>query len=79
MLDTGDPAAYLHSDFAGDGSFNIAQLSDETVDGAGRKAEATVAGDARRAAVLKAETAILNTDAGGCGGRRGLRQGSTRT
>ncbi|WP_413098404.1 ABC transporter substrate-binding protein [Streptomyces sp. Inha503] len=63
VLDSGDPAAYLHSDFAGDGSFNIAQLSDETVDGAVRKAEATAAGDARRAAILKAEIAILNTDA----------------
>ncbi|RNG35330.1 ABC transporter substrate-binding protein [Streptomyces botrytidirepellens] len=63
VLDSGDPAAYLHSDFAGDGSFNISQLNNETVDGAVRKAEATASGDARRAAILKAETAILNTDA----------------
>ncbi|MFD7500146.1 ABC transporter substrate-binding protein [Streptomyces sp. NPDC059850] len=63
VLDSGDPAAYLHSDFAGDGSFNIPQLRDKTVDKAVRTAEATASGDARRAAILKAETAILNTDA----------------
>ncbi|QLH26348.1 ABC transporter substrate-binding protein [Streptomyces sp. Rer75] len=63
VLDSGDPAAYLHSDFAGDGSFNISQLNDKSVDTTVRKAEATAAGDARRAAILKAETAILNTDA----------------
>ncbi|MEU0841424.1 ABC transporter substrate-binding protein [Streptomyces sp. NPDC005962] len=63
VLDSGDPAAYLHSDFAGDGSFNISQLNDQAVDGAVRKAEATASGDARRAAILKAETAILHTGA----------------
>ncbi|MFP3990489.1 ABC transporter substrate-binding protein [Streptomyces sp. E11-3] len=63
ILDSGDPAAYLHSDFMGDGSFNIAQLADPTVDKAVRKAESTAAGKARRAAILDAETAILSTDA----------------
>ncbi len=63
VLDSGDPAAYLYSDFASDGSFNIAQLSDPAVDKALRKAAGTASGDARRAAVLAAETAVLNTDA----------------
>ncbi|MFK4068158.1 ABC transporter substrate-binding protein [Streptomyces sp. NPDC029674] len=63
VIDSGDPAAYLRSDFAGDGSFNISQLADPDVDNAVRTAEETTSGDARRAAVLDAETAVLNTDA----------------
>ncbi|WP_399932723.1 ABC transporter substrate-binding protein [Streptomyces kanamyceticus] len=63
VIDSGDPAAYLRSDFAGDGSFNISRLADPGVDKAVRKAEETASGDARRAAVLDAETAVLNTDA----------------
>ncbi|MEV6787410.1 ABC transporter substrate-binding protein [Streptomyces sp. NPDC051098] len=63
VLDSGDPAAYLHSDFASDGSFNIAQLADENVDRAVRKASATETGDARRRAVIEAEAAVLATDA----------------
>ncbi|WP_156724240.1 ABC transporter substrate-binding protein [Streptomyces apocyni] len=62
ILDSGDPAAYLHSDFMSDGSFNIAQLADPAVDKAVREAESTQVGDARRTAILDAETAILNTD-----------------
>ncbi len=38
VLDSGDPAAYLYSDFASDGTFNIAQLGDKDVDKALRKA-----------------------------------------
>ncbi|WP_159773327.1 ABC transporter substrate-binding protein [Streptomyces sp. HM190] len=63
VLDSGDPAAYLYSDFASDGSFNIAQLADDTVDAAVRKASDTAAGDARRKALIEAETAVLRTDA----------------
>ncbi|MFD3663724.1 ABC transporter substrate-binding protein [Streptomyces sp. NPDC058659] len=63
VLDSGDPAAYLYSDFASDGSFNLAQLADPAVDKALRKAAATPSGPARRAAILAAETAVLNTDA----------------
>ncbi|GKQ41568.1 ABC transporter substrate-binding protein [Streptomyces sp. A012304] len=63
VLDSGDPAAYLYSDFASDGSFNIAQLSDPTVDTALKKAGGTPAGDARRQAVIAAEAAVLATDA----------------
>ncbi|MFE2636357.1 ABC transporter substrate-binding protein [Streptomyces scopuliridis] len=63
VLDSGDPVAYLRSDFTCDGSFNLAQLCDKSVDEAVRKASATPAGDARRAAVLAAEAAVLRTDA----------------
>ncbi len=63
VLDSGDPAAYLYSDFASDGSFNISQLADKTVDTALDKAADTAAGDARRKAVIDAEAAVLTTDA----------------
>jgi peptide/nickel transport system substrate-binding protein len=63
VLDSGDPVAYLKSDFTCGGSFNIAQLCDQTVDGAVRKAEAAAAGDERRAAIIEAEAAVLRTDA----------------
>ncbi|MFG3518458.1 ABC transporter substrate-binding protein [Streptomyces bobili] len=63
VLDSGDPAAYLYSDFASDGSFNIAQLKNSSVDAELRKAGETPAGDARRKAVIAAEAAVLATDA----------------
>lgn len=63
VLDSGDPAAYLFSDFAGEGSFNLAQLSDPGVDRALTIASRTPAGDARRQAVMAAEAAVLATDA----------------
>ncbi|MEU6258869.1 ABC transporter substrate-binding protein [Streptomyces sp. NPDC047043] len=63
VLDSGDPAAYLYSDFASDGSFNISRLADRTVDKALRKAGGTATGEARRRAVVAAEAAVLATDA----------------
>ncbi|MFG2471622.1 ABC transporter substrate-binding protein [Streptomyces canus] len=63
VLDSGDPAAYLYSDFASDGSFNISQLSDPAVDKALDKAAESAAGDSRRKAVIAAEAAVLATDA----------------
>ncbi|MFF6784430.1 ABC transporter substrate-binding protein [Streptomyces sp. NPDC012510] len=63
VLDSGDPAAYLYSDFASTGSFNLSQLADKTVDTALVKASDTAAGDARRQAVIDAEAAVLSTDA----------------
>ena len=63
VLDSGDPVAYLYSDFACDGSFNIAQLCDENIDKAVNKAALAPAGDKRRALILDAEAAILKTDA----------------
>ncbi|NHC47235.1 ABC transporter substrate-binding protein [Motilibacter aurantiacus] len=63
VLDSGDPVAYMYSDFACDGSFNIAQLCDPEIDAALRKASAAGTGDARRAATLEAERLILESDA----------------
>ncbi|MFJ9552336.1 ABC transporter substrate-binding protein [Nocardiopsis sp. NPDC101807] len=63
VLDSGDPAAYMTSDFSCDGSFNIAQLCDERVDAALEAAELAPAGEERRAAILEAEAAVLDTDA----------------
>ncbi|WP_328438411.1 ABC transporter substrate-binding protein [Streptomyces sp. NBC_00444] len=63
VLDSGDPVAYLYSDFASDGSFNISQLADDSVDKALNSAGETAVGDARRKAVIAAEAAVLATDA----------------
>ncbi|WP_160051763.1 ABC transporter substrate-binding protein [Nocardiopsis sp. FR26] len=63
VLDAGDPAAYMMSDFSCEGSFNIAQLCDEEVDAALAEAERAPTGDERRAAILAAEAAVLATDA----------------
>ncbi|TDC24444.1 ABC transporter substrate-binding protein [Streptomyces sp. 8K308] len=63
VLDSGDPVAYLYSDFACDGSFNISQLCDPAVDEALDEAAAAPSGPERRAAVLRAEAAVLATDA----------------
>ncbi|MFD7404636.1 ABC transporter substrate-binding protein [Streptomyces sp. NPDC059866] len=63
VLDSGDPAAYLYSDFASDGSFNISRLADSSVDKALKNAGETAVGDARRKAVIEAEAAVLGTDA----------------
>nr|WP_246235182.1 ABC transporter substrate-binding protein [Streptomyces boluensis] len=63
VLDSGDPAAYLYSDFASEGSFNLPQLTDAGVDKALDRANRTATGDPRRRAVLAAEAAVLGTDA----------------
>ncbi|KUN96307.1 ABC transporter substrate-binding protein [Streptomyces caeruleatus] len=63
VLDSGDPAAYLYSDFASKGTFNIAQLASPEVDKALQKASGAKVGDARRKAVMAAEAAVLAADA----------------
>lgn len=63
VLDSGDPVAYLYSDFACDGSFNIAQLCDKGVDAAIVKASTTAPGPERRTAIMAAERAVLDTNA----------------
>lgn len=63
VLDSGDPAAYLYSDFASDGSFNISQLADSSVDAELKQAGETRTGEARRAAIIAAEAAVLAEDA----------------
>lgn len=63
VLDSGDPGAYLQSDFTCEGSFNLAKLCDANVDKAVRDIAGIEAGDQRRAAILAAEAAVLKTDA----------------
>lgn len=63
VLDSGDPVAYMFSDFACKGSFNISQLCDPKVDAALEKAAEAMPGDTRRRAIIEAEAAILATDA----------------
>ncbi|WP_299050670.1 ABC transporter substrate-binding protein [uncultured Nocardioides sp.] len=63
ILDSGDPVAYLASDFGCDGSFNLSQFCDPAVDRALERAATTPAGEERRAAIMAAEAAVLSRDA----------------
>ncbi|WP_104043534.1 ABC transporter substrate-binding protein [Arthrobacter sp. ZGTC412] len=63
VLDSGDPVAYLYSDFSCAGSFNISQFCDPVVDAALAKAAGIPAGPERRAAISAAESLILARDA----------------
>lgn len=63
VLDSGDPVAYMYSDFTCTGSFNLSQLCDPAVDDALAAAAVIPAGEARRQAIMQAENRILATDA----------------
>lgn len=63
VLDSGDPVAYMVSDFSCDGSFNLSQFCSEAVDAALDRAEKATPGEERRAAIMEAEAAILAEDA----------------
>lgn len=63
MLDTGDPASVLAADFTCGGSFNLARLCDKDVDRAVAMATAAGGTTERQGAVMRAESAILATDA----------------
>lgn len=63
VLDSGDPAAYLYSDFASEGTFNLSRYSDRRTDAALEKAADAPVGDTRRRAVIAAEAAVLAADA----------------
>ena len=63
VLDSGDPVAYMYSDFSCDGSFNIAQLCQPKIDEALRKASLLPAGPQRQKAIMAAEQLILASDA----------------
>ncbi|QTF09067.1 ABC transporter substrate-binding protein [Brenneria izadpanahii] len=63
VLDSGDPVAYLYSDFSCEGSFNISQLCRPEIDRALQQAAAIPAGDERRRAIMRAENLILASDA----------------
>ncbi|MFF0990761.1 ABC transporter substrate-binding protein [Kocuria nitroreducens] len=63
VLDSGDPVAYMVSDFGCEGSFNLSQFCSETVDAALDRAEQATPGEERRRAILAAEATILAEDA----------------
>ena len=62
VLDSGDPVAYMFSDFACQGSFNISQVCDKEIDEALRVASEADAGEDRRKAIMAAEALILKRD-----------------
>ncbi|WP_138444611.1 ABC transporter substrate-binding protein [Sinomonas susongensis] len=63
VLDSGDPVAYMFSDFSCKGSFNIAHVCDPEIDRALAKASSAEPGPERRAAIMAAEAEILKRDA----------------
>lgn len=63
VLDSGDPVAYLVSDFGCDGSFNISQFCSPRVEAALDRAERAAPGERRRSAIMLAEAAVLAEDA----------------
>ncbi|PZG02768.1 ABC transporter substrate-binding protein [Micromonospora deserti] len=63
LLDTGDAVAYLASDFASNGVYNIAGLQDSAVDQAITSAAAEGDTAQRQQKIMRAEAEILRTDA----------------
>ena len=63
VLDSGDPVAYLASDFTCGGGFSISQLCTPAVDTAIRTASETEAGEDRQRATMLAEACVLAADA----------------
>lgn len=63
VLDSGDPVAYMASDFTCDGGFSISQLCSRTVDEAIAAASEEEAGERRQKDTMLAEAHVLATDA----------------
>ncbi|MET9390420.1 ABC transporter substrate-binding protein [Streptomyces sp. NPDC006624] len=63
MLDTGDPVTVLASDYTCDGSNNLSFLCDKDVDRLVAAAQAETDPAERQTAAMKAEAAVLGTDA----------------
>jgi peptide/nickel transport system substrate-binding protein len=63
MLDTGDPVSVLASDFTCHGTYNLSLLCDKNVDRLVAAAQAESDTTRRQDAAMKAEAAILGTDA----------------
>ncbi len=63
VLDSGDPVAYMVSDFACEGSFNIGQICDPAIDRALEAAAVVEPGPERQRLVMRAEAEILGRDA----------------
>lgn len=60
VLDSGDPVAYMKSDFGCDGSFNIGQFCSKEVDNALQFADEQPLGEQRQQAIIAAEQLILS-------------------
>ncbi|WP_117234817.1 ABC transporter substrate-binding protein [Vibrio maerlii] len=60
VLDSGDPVAYMQSDFSCDGSFNLGLFCAEEVDNALDHADLQPLGPQRNEAIIAAESKILN-------------------
>ncbi|MCG9657039.1 ABC transporter substrate-binding protein [Vibrio mediterranei] len=60
VLDSGDPIAYMMSDFGCKGSFNLGQFCSEEVDNALTYADLQPLGPKRQQAIIAAEQIILN-------------------
>ncbi|WP_053847832.1 ABC transporter substrate-binding protein [Streptomyces sp. NRRL B-24085] len=63
LVDTGDPVGVLASDHTCDGGYNLARLCDGKVDRAVAEADAVADTGARQDAAMRAEAAVLGTDA----------------
>jgi peptide/nickel transport system substrate-binding protein len=63
LVDTGDPVGVLASDYTCDGGYNLARLCDRNVDRAVAVADAVADTGERQDAAMRAEAAILGTDA----------------
>ncbi|WOF23382.1 ABC transporter substrate-binding protein [Microbacterium betulae] len=63
LLETGDPVAYLTSDYSCAGTFNFAQLCDPEIDRLIAAASAAEPGEERQKAIAAVEEAILQADA----------------
>ena len=59
MLDSGDPVAYMMSDFSSEGTYSLCFLQDDDVDAALAEANTLTPGAERRAAIIAAEELIL--------------------
>ena len=63
LVDTGDPVGVLASDYTCGGGYNLARLCDEKADRAVAEADAVADTGERQDAAMRAEAAILGTDA----------------
>lgn len=63
LVDTGDPVGVLASDYTCDGGYNLARLCDRKVDRAVAEADDVADTGGRQGAALRAEAAVLGTDA----------------
>lgn len=63
LVDTGDPVGVLASDYACDGGYNLARLCDKKADRAVAEADTVADTGERQDAAMRAEAAILGTDA----------------